>query len=111
VKPKYKSWLLKTLATICVLAVLWLVGCVYLYHVMCRPPEQFAGVMKKVPGPVAFLVFPFESLWMRARAGHLSVGDPAPDFRLTKLDRSAQIQLSALTAQKKPVVLVFGSYT
>jgi hypothetical protein len=111
VNPKYKSWLKRTIATVCVLAVLWLIGCVYLYRVMCRPPEQFAGVMAKVPGPVAFLVFPFESLWMRARAGHLSVGDPAPDFVLAKLDKSAQIQLSSLTAQKKPVVLVFGSYT
>jgi peroxiredoxin len=49
-------------------------------------------------------------MWMRARAGHLQPGDPAPDFSLTKLDKSANLQLSALTA-KQPVVLVFGSYT
>jgi hypothetical protein len=67
--------------------------------------------MAKVPGPVAFLVLPFETLWTRARAGGLRVGDPAPDFTLMKLDKSAQMQLSTLMAQRRPVVLVFGSYT
>jgi hypothetical protein len=67
--------------------------------------------MAKIPGPVPFLVLPFETLWMRARAGTLQVGTPAPDFALTKLDKTAQVQLSSLTAQQKPVVLVFGSYT
>jgi len=64
-----------------------------------------------LPGPVPFLVLPFETLWMRARAGKLAIGDPAPDFSLAKLDHSGQIQLSSFTAQGKPVVLVFGSYT
>ncbi len=67
--------------------------------------------MTKIPGPVPFLILPFETLWMRARAGTLQVGSPAPDFVLTKLDKIAQVQLSALTSQQKPVVLVFGSYT
>jgi hypothetical protein len=67
--------------------------------------------MAKVPGPVAFLVLPFETLWTRARAGDLQIGDVAPDFALIKLDKSAQMQLSALTAERRPVVLVFGSYT
>jgi peroxiredoxin len=48
---------------------------------------------------------------MHARAGELKVGDPAPDFSLMKLDKSASVQLSSLTAQGRPVVLVFGSYT
>ncbi len=78
---------------------------------MRKPPEAFARVMSKIPGPVAFLVFPFETLWTHARGGTLNVGDPAPDFTLTKLDHSQTIQLSSLTAQGKPVVLVFGSYT
>lgn len=67
--------------------------------------------MSKIPGPIPFLVLPFETLWMRARAGSLHVGDPAPDFSLARLDKSDQVQLSALTAQGRPVVLVFGSYT
>jgi hypothetical protein len=96
---------------VCVLAALWVMGCVALYGVMRQTPEQFGRVMAKMPGPVPFLVFPFETLWMRARAGTLQVGSAAPDFSLTKLDKTATVQLSALTAQKRPVVLVFGSYT
>ncbi len=93
------------------LALLWVLGCVVLYEVMRQPPETFARFMAKLPGPVPFLLFPFETLWLRARAGDLRVGDPAPDFSLTKLDKSASVQLSSLTAQGQPVVLIFGSYT
>jgi hypothetical protein len=98
-------------ATFCVVATLWLVACGALYGVMRQPPERFARVMSKIPGPVPFLILPFETLWMRARAGALQVGSPAPDFSLIKLDKTAQVQLSSLTAQQRPVVLVFGSYT
>jgi hypothetical protein len=94
-----------------VLALLWLLASSSLFAVMRQSPDKFARVMARVPGPVAFLVLPFETLWTHARAGRLQVGDPAPDFSLMKLDKSAQIHLSALTAQRKPVVLVFGSYT
>lgn len=93
------------------IAALWILGCVGLYGVMRQPPEHFARVMAKIPGPVPFLIFPFETLWMRARAGTLQVGSVAPDFALMKLDKTAQLQLSSLTAQNRPVVLVFGSYT
>ena len=98
-------------ATLCVIAALWAVSCVALYRVMRQSPEAFARVMAKIPGPVPFLLLPFETLWMRARACALQVGSPAPDFSLTKLDKTAQVQLSSLTAQNRPVVLVFGSYT
>jgi hypothetical protein len=94
-----------------VVALLWLLGCAALYHIMRRPPETFARFMAKLPGPVPFLLFPFETLWTHARAGGLQVGDPAPDFTLMKLDRSLPVQLSNLTAQGRPVVLIFGSYT
>jgi len=94
-----------------VLATLWVICCVALYGVMRRSPEDFARVMAKIPGPIPFLILPFETLWMRARAGALQAGSPAPDFSLTKLDKTAQVQLSSLTAQHRPVVLVFGSYT
>ena len=67
--------------------------------------------MAKVPQPAAFFVLPFETLWLRARAGTLSVGDRAPDFTLNTLDKTATVQLSSLNVQGKPVVLVFGSYT
>ena len=93
-----------------VLAVLWVLGCAALFEVMRQPPETFAGVMAKMPGPIPFLLFPFETLWTHARAGTLRVGDTAPDFSLLKQDKSESIQLSALNKQR-PVVLVFGSYT
>lgn len=101
----------RLLVGLIVFAVLWVAGTVAIYRVMLRPPEKFASVMAKIPGPVAFLLFPFETLWMRARAGALRVGDPAPDFALMKLDHSEKIQLSSFTGRQEPVVLVFGSYT
>lgn len=82
----------------------------FMWHTMRQPPEQFAAVMAKMPGPVAFLLFPFETFWTHARAGTLQVGSAAPDFSLLKVDKSATVQLSALSKQQ-PVVLVFGSYT
>jgi hypothetical protein len=94
-----------------VLALSWTIACAALFAVMRQSPDTFARVMAKVPGPVAFLILPFETLWTHARAGSLQVGDAAPDFSLMKLDKSSQIKLSALTAQGQPVVLVFGSYT
>lgn len=93
------------------IATLWVLACVALYGVMRQSPERFARVMAKIPGPVPFLILPFETFWTQARAGTLQVGSPAPDFSLMKLDKSAQVQLCALTAQQRPVVLVFGSYT
>jgi AhpC/TSA family len=76
---------------------------------MRQTPDKFGAIMAKVP-PVAFAVLPFETLWMKARAGHLEVGDAAPDFTLKTLDGAKQVQLSSFRGQK-PVVLVFGSYT
>jgi len=82
----------------------------YVFWAMHQPPETFARVMSRMPGPVPFLIFPFETAWMHARAGALHVGDQAPDFTLVKLDKSGPVQLSQLS-QQQPVVLVFGSYT
>jgi hypothetical protein len=82
----------------------------YIWWAMKQPPEVFGRVMMRMPGPVPFLLFPFETLWLRARAGHLHAGDQVPDFSLLKLDKSSRVQLSTLN-QNQPVVLVFGSYT
>jgi hypothetical protein len=76
--------------------------------VMRQPPDRFGAVMAKVP-PIAFAFLPFETLWMNARAGHLQVGDTAPEFNLKTLDGTGQVALSSLRG--RPVVLVFGSYT
>jgi len=104
---RWQSILLKVAIT---LAILWLTFVGVMWWSMRQPPEKFARVMSHMPVPAVFVLAPFETLWMQARAGALHPGDPAPDFTLTTLDKSANIQLSALT-QKQPVVLIFGSYT
>lgn len=79
------------------------------YAAMRQPPETFGLVMSKFPMP-AMMVIPFRPLWMSARAGHLKVGDQAPDFALPALDGSGVVQLSR-QLRERPVALVFGSYT
>jgi hypothetical protein len=81
----------------------------FVWWAMNQQPETFGRVMMKMP-EVAYFLVPFETMWLRARAGHLQPGNPAPDFTLIKLDKSGEVRLSALTSQK-PVVLIFGSYT
>jgi peroxiredoxin len=49
-------------------------------------------------------------MWLSARKGNLNVGDEAPDFSLETYDNRSRVQLSDFKG-KKPVVLVFGSYT
>ena len=93
-----------------VIALVWLAGCAVIYSKMRKSPEEFGRFMTRIPAPVAFMAFPFETLWTHARAGTVNVGDAAPDFTLLKTDKSGRIQLSELN-QKQPVVLIFGSYT
>jgi len=102
------NWKNLAIRTLAVLLVLWIAFVSFVTWSMYQPPEKFARVMSYMPGPVVFLIAPFETLWMHARAGHLRTGDAAPDFNLLKLDKSARVQLSAL---HQPVVLIFGSYT
>lgn len=40
----------------------------------------------------------------------LQVGEPAPDFKLRTKDGKMQVQLSSFRG-KRPVVVIFGSYT
>lgn len=87
----------------------WIVLSAALFAVMCQPPVVFNHVMAKTP-MVAFLVLPFETLWLQARRGTLHLGDVAPDFTLKTSDGSAEVRLSSFRGQK-PVVLVFGSHT
>jgi hypothetical protein len=95
---------------IAAIAVIYAAFGAFMWRTMRQPPEDFARVMAKMPGPVVFLLFPFETFWTQARAGTLRVGDSAPDFSLHSLDHRGPVQLSRLNSQK-PVVLVFGSYT
>ncbi len=80
-----------------------------IFYMMRQPPERFAAVIAKMPGPL-FMVLPFETLWFRARAGSVAVGDTAPDFRLVTLDKKSEVSLASFRGSK-PVVLIFGSYT
>ena len=79
------------------------------YYAMRQPPDAFGRFMAKLPMPL-MMAFPFETLWNRARAGTVHVGDAAPDFRLPTLDHQSSVQLSSFRGQR-PVILVFGSYT
>ncbi|HKW17712.1 MAG TPA: hypothetical protein VJO35_09415 [Terriglobales bacterium] len=109
VPAKKSRWKHITGTVLLTVFVLWVVFVSFMWRIMHRSPEDFARVMKHMPWEV-FLVVPFETLWTRARAGNLSIGDPAPDFSLVKLDKSANVRLSELNA-KQPVVMIFGSYT
>jgi len=106
-----KSVIRTLIALFGLLAVVWVFSGTILYRAMERPPEAFARFMTKLPIPLAFMVLPFETLWTHARAGSLQIGDRAPDFSLVKVDKTAQIRFSDFTAQQRPVVLIFGSYT
>jgi len=76
---------------------------------MHQAPEQFGKFMSKMPVAV-FFIAPFETMWTRARAGNLAVGDVAPDFTLPTQDKTGRVTLSSIR-NDKPIVLVFGSYT
>ena len=79
------------------------------YIAMCRKPDVFSSIMARTPG-IVFLILPFKSMWLSAREGNLNVGDEAPDFSLETYDKKSRVRLSDFRG-KKPVVLVFGSYT
>jgi len=76
---------------------------------MRQPPAVFGQIMAKMPWP-AFVLLPFEPLWMWARSGGLNEGDTAPVFTLPTVDRKASAGLAEHRGVR-PVVLVFGSYT
>jgi hypothetical protein len=87
----------------------WLSFCGFFYWAMTQPPEVFGGIVARIP-MITMMVLPFETMWMRARAGKLAPGDAAPDFVLPTLDHQSQVRLSSFRGSR-PVVLVFGSYT
>jgi hypothetical protein len=89
--------------------VVYLVLCLVFLGIMYQPPNTFGRIMAHVPWPF-FVALPFQPLWYIARAGHVAVGDMAPDFSLPTYDHKSQVELSSFRGQK-PVVLVFGSYT
>jgi hypothetical protein len=105
-KRRLRKWLLPAA---CVLLAAWLAFLAYINWAMHQPPEVFGHVMARLPMP-AYFVIPFETLWSRARAGHVQVGDGAPSLPLKRLEDKTPLELGSLWSEK-PVVLVFGSYT
>jgi len=102
-------WLLFSVSLV---VLVYLSLCGGLYWAMWQPPDVFGRFMMritKLPSAVG-MVLPFETLWMRARAGKLHPGDLTPDFTLPTLDHKSKVQLSSFRGSR-PVVLVFGSYT
>ena len=89
---------------------LWLVGSSALFFAMQLPPTKFAKVVSYVPAPVTMMALPFRPLWTFARRGNLQLGDQAPEFDLARQDKSGRAKLTEHMG-KRPVVLVFGSYT
>src|SRR5688572_15568448 len=92
-----------------ILLITYLFLFVGFYIAMCQKPDVFSSIMSRTPG-IVFLVFPFKLMWLSAREGNLNVGDEAPNFSLETYDKKSRVQLSDFRG-KKPVVLVFGSYT
>ena len=77
---------------------------------MLQPPARFGQIMRYVPAPLVWGVLPGPRIWLWARSGTLTEGEPAPDFTLPTSDRKGSVTLSANRGQR-PVVLIFGSYT
>ena len=96
----------------------FVVACVVIYLVffgvvlwaMCQPPQTFGRFMRNAPEPLVFGLLPARPMWLWARAGALDVGSMAPDFSLPLLHRAETVRLSAFRG-KRPVALIFGSYT
>ena len=104
-----KSWAKRLLTAFLVLVVLYVFATASLFALMMQGPDGFARGMRHVPWP-AFMILPFKPLWKVARAGTTKVGEMAPDFALETTNHTGTVQLSSFR-DKKPVVLVFGSYT
>jgi hypothetical protein len=101
------KWLLRVFIVIAVLyATLFAVVGV----AMMQPPVRFGQFMKRMPPALVWGLLPAQSMWLRARAGTLEVGQEAPDFTLPRQNRSSAVTLSTHRGVR-PVVLVFGSYT
>lgn len=100
-------WILTILAA---LAATYVVLFATVLTAMLQPPERFGLFMRYMPGVVVWRGLPAPRMWLWARRGTLSPGDLAPDFTLPTLDRRERVTLSSHRG-RRPVVLVFGSYT
>lgn len=100
-------WTLRVLA---VLVAIYLVLFGSVLAAMLQPPERFGLFMRHVPPVIVWGALPAARMWLWARGGTLSPGDLAPDFTLPTVDHRERVTLSSHRG-RRPVVLVFGSYT
>jgi hypothetical protein len=94
---------------------LLLLGCYVVFFTtvlvaMHQTPERFGQFMRHVPQALIWSALPAPRMWLFAREGTLREGDIAPDFTLSTYDHTNRVSLSSHRG-KRPVVLVFGSYT
>ena len=92
------------------LAALYLLFGAAVLVAMHQTPERFGLFMRHAPAPLVWGALPAKRMWLWSRRGTLAIGDDAPDFTLARQDRSGPVTLSAFRG-RKPVVLVFGSYS
>ena len=108
-KSLWGNTMRKVFKTALIIFLAYSLALIGFFIAMSQKPEVFSNIMSRTPNLV-FMVFPFKPMWLSARSGTLKVGDQAPDFSLEQYDKKATTHLSALRG-RKPVVLVFGSYT
>jgi len=101
------KWILRGVLT---LAVVYAIVAGGVLLAMMQPPERFGQIIKHVPAPIVWGALPAKRMWLWARTGGLSAGDPAPDFTLPTHDHRERVTLSSFRGSS-PVVLVFGRYT
>ena len=102
---KYRVWLLWTVTIVGVLCSTAALGTAWLRvrddpHTFVPPASGLEMRLRSSLG----------RYWGSDRTGRLRVGDPAPDFELPLLKADGRVRLAAWRG-KKPVALVFGSYT
>jgi len=91
-------------------AVLYVLFGAAVLTAMNQTPERFGRFMRHTPAPLVWGALPAKRMWLWSRRGTLAEGMNAPDFTLAHQDRSGRVTLSSFRG-KKPVVLVFGSYS
>src|SRR5215472_5341769 len=91
-KRRWRKWLLPVGGF---LFAGWVGFLAYINWAMHQPPEVFGHVMARLPMP-AYFVIPFETLWSRARKGHVETGDGAPSFTVKRLADKSPVELGSL---------------
>jgi len=86
------KWLLRIFVA---LAVLYTALYAVVFTAMRQSPVRFGQFMRYMPPALVWGALPAKSMWLKARAGTLSVGDAAPDFTLPTKDRKTAVRLSA----------------